>query len=217
MNKIALLLVALIAVLVVTLSAQAVSPIRSGEKNFERAWKSLMLSSPDKAMGYFATAADAFAEALAQDPPSRNTNFPSNLMKAGMSFYYADRYQESLGAMGRLKGNDSKQWEVNIFSALSYGMLGDKAKMMDALESYAELLPGQAILSQEVEKQFVDLQNGNVTPEDAAIMVEKQLVRQYMTNVNRHSSWTAGNERCNGAYWWRYNRSPCEDNQFIPK
>ncbi|QGY38774.1 hypothetical protein GM415_01015 [Pseudodesulfovibrio cashew] len=215
MNKIVLLLVALIATVVLSLSALAVSPVRSGEKNFERAWKSLMTRNADKAAQYFGTAADAFAEALAGDPPSRTTRFPSNLTKAGMSLYYAGRYKESIDALNRIPEREKDMWEAALYRALSYGRLGDREAMVRWLNIYLDLYPSQPILSSEVQRQLDGLDSGSAAPDAAAAALDDSAIKQFRNNVLvKQKGSLAGPENCNGAFWWRNYRAPCTQKQF---
>lgn len=216
MNKITLFIVALVTVMVSSLPAQAVSPVRSGDRNFQRGWKSLSFNNMDTALGHFRKAADAYARAMTEDADNHTLQFPSTKTKAGMSLYYAERYRECLDVMGQVPGQKKRLWEPAIYTALSHGFLGDKDAMTTWLGRYLDLLPGQPILSNEVKRQLQAMEAGSASTLDAAAAIDTAILKQARNNiVLRSRTLPFGLEKCNGAYWWRFNRAPCSRKHFM--
>ena len=147
MKRVPLIMVALIAVLLFALPSGAVSPNRVGEKNFERAWQYLTRYNREVAAQHFTKSANAFAEALAQETPSRKSRFNSNLTNVGMSFYFVGRYDESIAIMSEVYEKNDDIWESSLFSALAHASKGNKEMTVKWLERYLEVLPGQRLLS----------------------------------------------------------------------
>jgi len=184
---------------------------RMGQRSFERAWNAFISKRDADAKEYFLKAADAYGLALDENPPSRTTMFPSSLTMAGISGYYAGRYDLSVEAMGMAIEKDDSIWEAYIYTAMSKARLGDKPGTIDFLEQYLRANPGQSILSNEVQKQLTDLQTDSGTLDKAAPALENAAFRQFSNNftfVNRTANDPAG--MCDGTYWWRFNKAPCD-------
>lgn len=165
MKKTVVILVGLILAVVVLLSqAYAWRSVRTGQKNFERAWSAYLYKRAEKANEYFAKSADAFGLALAENPPSRTTMFTSNLTMAGISSYYAGRYDQAIDAMGKAIYKDDTIWEGFFYTALSYARKGDKAKTLEFMERYMRAHPSQPILSGEIRKQMDALKGERSSP-----------------------------------------------------
>lgn len=216
MTKFPVLIIALIAIVVMALPSQALSPVRLGEKNFERGWLRLVDNSRDAANDHFSTGADAFAEALAQDPRSRSTNFDSNLTKAGMSFYYAGRYDESIKAMAEVYNEKTTLWESAIYPATAYAFLGDKTKTLEWLKVFHNMYSGQHDIANTAVRVIKDLEKGNMDVRQAAATLDKALTMQFIRNVGlKGQNHVFGNEKCSGSYWWRFNRKPCKRKRLM--
>lgn len=217
MKKQTLIFISLVIVLTMfATSAFAWRSVRTGQKNFERAWSAYLFKRHEKAKEHYIKAANAFGEALAEKPPSRTTMFASNLTLAGMSLYNADRYEETIDAMKKATSKDRRLWEAPLYTALSQAQLGDKAKTIEALHAYIKTSPGQAILSNEVNKQLTDLETDSGTLESAVKKIEAAIFTQFSQNVTLNGrSAPDENGLCNGRYWWRYNKAPCSEKQFI--
>lgn len=187
--------------------------VRVGQKNFERAWERYTMLEPDKANEFFKKSADAFAEALAADPPSKTARFISTLTMAGMSFYFADRYEESIDAMELVQRKEKKIWETNIFIGLAKARLGDETKAVEFLNLYLQSMPSQRVLSNAVTQQLEQLGTKSVTLIDATANIDKALQLQFIENINWNNSRSTNpaNERCSGSLWWRKNRAPCSE------
>ncbi|MEF2230809.1 MAG: hypothetical protein V3571_07760 [Pseudodesulfovibrio sp.] len=184
---------------------------RMGQKSFERAWNAFLSKRADDARQYFYKAADAYGLALDENPPSRTTMFPSSLTMAGISAYYGGRYELSVTAMGKAIEKDDSIWEAYIYTAMSKARMDDKAGTIDFLEQYLKSNPGQSILSNEVQKQLTDLQTNSGSLDQAAPALEDAVFRQFSNNftfVNRTANDPAG--LCDGTFWWRYNKAPCD-------
>lgn len=205
------LLIVIVATTVFASSAFAWRSVRTGQKNFERAWSAYLFKRPDRADKYFTKAANAFGEALAENPPSRTTMFASNLTMAGMSLYYAGRYQEAVDAMDKARSKDRRIWETYLFSALAYASMQDKGEAIKSMEAFLNASPGQPILSNAVQHQLTDLQTDSGTLETAVTVIEKATAQQYENNYTLTNTPNPA-ERCNGNYWWRYNKAPCAAN-----
>ncbi|WP_419785306.1 tetratricopeptide repeat protein [Pseudodesulfovibrio sp.] len=216
MRKLFIFFAAVLFVAVVsTPDAHAWRNVRTGKSNFERAWSAFMFKRPEKAKPYFVEAADAFGQALAENPPSRTALFPSNLTMAGISSYYAGRYEQSLAAMQRATDKDDSIWEAYIYSALAQARQGDKAKTVESLKAYIRSNPSQSILSSEVQRQITDLETDSASLEKVITPLEDALSRQFHNNVIFVGP-RADNpsELCSGPFWWRNNRKPCEHDMY---
>jgi len=216
-KKIAILLTLSLTIFLLTPSAFAWRSVRTGQKNFERAWQAYTYLQQDKAVEYFKTSADAYAKALAADPPSRTARFASTLAMAGISFYYAGRYAECIEAMETAHRKEKRIWEANLFIGLSHARLGEKAKAIESLNAYLESLPSQRILSNSVTEQIKDIEGDSTSLADAADHIDKATTSQFVDNINFNHSPRTSNpsiERCSGTYWWRNNRAPCESTGY---
>ena len=217
-KQIVVFLATALAVVLFASSALAWRSVRTGQKNFERAWSAYLFKQPDKAQGYFVKAADAFAEALAETPPSRTTMFASNLAMAGISLYHAGRYQECIDAMAKAMTKDGRMWEAPLYTALSHARLGEAAKTVESLKAYLKTSPTQAILSEEVNRQLTNLETGSGSLDGAADAVDAAAFDQFSNNETfTGPNASNGNERCDGVYWWRNNKSPCSQSLFVDK
>lgn len=208
------LVIALAGVLFAS-TALAWRSVRTGQKNFERAWRSYLSKQPDKAYGYFARSADGFAEALAEDPPGRTTLFSSNLTMAGLAFYHAGRYREAVSTMKRVADKNDSIWEAYIIAALSQGRLGNESKMADALKAYLDAAPGQLLLSGAVKREQAALEKGTQGVENAVSQVEQAMLDQFERNDTfSKNNVPSSKEYCSGTFWWRYNKAPCDRDYF---
>ena len=171
----------------------------TGQKNFERAWQAYTSLQPDKADKFFKTAATAYAKALAADPPSRTARFASTLAMAGISFYYAGRYEECIDTMGLAYRKEDRIWEANLFIGLSRARLDDKAKAVKFLNLYLQSTPSQRILSNSIAQQIKVLEADSSPLSDAADQIEKAIPLQFVNNINLNNSPRSSNpatERC---------------------
>jgi tetratricopeptide (TPR) repeat protein len=213
MKKFPILILAFITVALLALPSLALSPNRIGESNFERGWRRLMHDNREEAVEAFAVGAQAYSEALAEQPRARYTNFLSNLAKAGMSFYYAGRFEEAADVLAEVYEPNSKLWESAIYSAMSYAYLGDKAKTIEWLERFHAMYSDAQILSNVAHRQLVGLVSGDVSTDAAADALDKAVFRQSRYNVsNMGQAQAFGSDSCSGAYWWRYAYRPCKNN-----
>lgn len=206
---------------IVILSAMLAQPalawrsVRTGQKNFERAWSAYHFKRQDKATGYFTDAADGFGKALKEYPPSRTAMFPSNLTMAGISFYYAGQYDQCIDAMGKAVYKDANIWEAYIYAALSHARLGNLDDTVKDLKAYIKSSPTQAMLSNDVKQQITDLETASATLPVAADSLEAALYKQFNYNTNLQKNNISNlNDLCSGSFWWRSNKSPCEQSRF---
>lgn len=211
-----ILLGAALAVVLLFPEAQAWRSVRTGQKNFERAWSAFVFKRPERADEYFAKAADAFSQALAENPPSRTTMFASNLTQAGMSMYFAGRYDQAIAAMDKAIFKDDTVWEPYLFTALSHARKEGAKEAVVFLKRYIKSNPGQPILSGEAQKQIEGLEKGAVSPDAAATALEHAFLVQIINNINFAGRNPAdANGMCDQPFWWRNNRSPCFKNSLI--
>lgn len=213
-KRLTVLIAAVLIVVVSASSAFAWRSVRTGQKNFERAWSAYILNRPDMAKQYYARAADAFGEALAENPPSRSAMFASNLTMAGMSLYHVGRYQEAVAAMDKAASKDTRNWEAYLFKGLSYAAMDNKAEAIKAFTAFVQCSSGESIISNEVSKQLVNLETDSGSLGKAAAAIGAASDEQYHANFNRQTP-SSTNEECNGTYWWRYNREPCTHKLYI--
>lgn len=213
MNKyITPLLTIIVTFMLLAPPAFAWRSVRTGQRTFERAWLAYVSLQQDKADEFFKDAATAFSTALAVDPPSRTSQYASTLTMAGISFYYAGKYEECITTMELAHGKDNKIWEANIFIALSNARLGNKDNALEFLILYLQSMPSQRNLSKAVMQQIEDIETGSRSLEEGIGQIEKALPLQFINNINLNNASRSSNpaiERCGGAYWWRKNRSPC--------
>jgi tetratricopeptide (TPR) repeat protein len=190
--------------------------VRTGQKNFERAWSAYMFRRDERALEYFTKGADAFGASLSEDPQSRTTQFASNLTMAGMSLYYAGRYDQAVPPLEQVMAKDARVWEAPLFSGLSRARQGDKAGAVTFWESYLKTSPSQAIISNEIVRQIAALDAGKTTIDDAASAVERATFDQYDNNITFTGPKADSPQNlCGGSYWWRYSKAPCEKRRSI--
>lgn len=213
MKKYLIILLALcVTTALLTTSALAWRSVRTGQKNFERAWSAYLGKMPERADKYFAKAADAFGEALAETPPSRSTLFPSNLAMGGMSLYHAQRYEKCLSAMKKAAVRDSSMWEAPLYTGLSHARLGNRESAVKSLQDYLDSSPSQALLSAEVGKQMQALDLDEVTLQKVADLIDAAALEQFQSNSKYSSrNYPSASEDCSGNRWWRRNKAPCSD------
>ena len=217
-NKIFVVSIVCVITIMIASSAFGWRSVRTGQKNFERAWSAYLFKRPEKANEYFVKAADAFSSALAEVPPSRTTMFASNLAMAGISLYQAGSYKEAIDAMNKAKSKDRRLWEAYLYSGLSYAHLNEKQKAIESFSAYMNSSPTQAILSTAVSKQINILEQEGGSLEAAIIAIDTAAFSQYTNNYLLGTPDQQG--RCSGVYWWRYNKGPCSernDSQYIRK
>ncbi|MFH1914457.1 MAG: hypothetical protein ABIK45_09320 [Pseudomonadota bacterium] len=209
-TQIALLMALLTAALLVPSPATAWVSVRTGQKNFERAWLAYTSRRFDQANQHFVKAADAFGAGLAEDPPSRTAMFASNLTMAGMSLYYAGRYAEVGAPMHKVMDKENRVWEAPLYAALAAARLGDKATTVDLLTRYLKTSPTQPILSAEVRRQLDALDSGAPPLAQVTEAIDGAAFEQFDNNINFVGS-RGGEmqEYCDGIYWWRSNKQPC--------
>lgn len=199
-----------------TTTASAWRDTRMGDRNFERAWSAYMFKRTDAAKQYFTKAANSYAEGLAQNPPPRSALFVSTLVKSGMSFYFADQFEQCVKTMGMAMEKDKRIWETYLFSALAQAALGNKDQTIAMLKQYQRVEPYQPRISNALGKQFSDLEAGSVSLEEARQIIEAATQDQFINNMTVTGQGAAtGKEQCNGNYWWRNNKAPCERRFYI--
>lgn len=195
------------------LTAPATASVRTGDRQFERAWLNLTSKQTDKAKAHFVQSAKAYDAALAEDPPSRTMLFPSTLLQAGMAFYYADQFEASIKAFNMTHRNkDNWDWEALLFMGLSQARLGDKEKTIKLFKEFREALSFQQKITTATTSQLKALEEGTTTLDAAADVIEQAIVAQFAENALNNRSPRAvapPTERCDGRYWWRYNSRPC--------
>lgn len=212
MKRSIIVLTVLLSLTMLACSAHAWRSIRTGQKNFERAWSSWLYKRPDKAAEEFSKAADAFAAALAEVPPSRTTEFPSNLTMAGISLYFAGRYEQCYSPMEMAARKDRTIWEALLIPAMASARLGDKEATAKYLDAYLQSPSDQFVINSEAVKQQQALKAGSANLDAMADALEAAMLQQILRNVN-----TVGRRaplpvnQCNGQFWWRYSRKPCHD------
>jgi hypothetical protein len=207
----AVLLAALAAAMLTPAASHAWTSVRTGQKNFERAWSAFMFKRTEPAMEYFAKAADFFGAGLTEEPPSRTTMFASNLTMAGMSLYYAGRHQEVAAPMKKAMDKDDRIWEAPLYTALACARLGDKAGTIDHLTLFLKTSPGQPILAGAVIRQLDSLKQGQGSLADTASVLERAAFEQFDNNITFVGINVSNpQDACDGTYWWRYSRSPCQ-------
>ena len=59
------------------------SPVNDGDRNFQRAWRVYVTRNNEQALEYFKASAQAYGEALQQDPVDRTMKFQSSMDKGG--------------------------------------------------------------------------------------------------------------------------------------
>lgn len=200
-------------VLLVASPVWAWKDVRTGARNFEKAWQAYTSLMDDKARGHFVVAADAFAKGLNADPTSRSARQSSNLTMAGISFYMVGRYAESVDAMNMAYRVENKMWEANLFIGLSWLRQGDKTKGLEFLQKYLESMPSQRILSNMVAKQMGEMNDGVTDLDEAAANIDKAVQLQFIHNISLNyspCSLSPSTEQCRGPYWWRRNSARCD-------
>jgi tetratricopeptide (TPR) repeat protein len=215
-----ILLIILFVLTAVALLSPDESPawvtVRTGQKNFERAWSAYMFRRTDSAMEYFTKAADAFGAGLLEEPPSRTTMFSSNLTMAGMSLYYAGRYQDAVPPFEKVIDKDDQVWEAPLYAGLCKARMNDRAGAVGFWTAYIKSNPSQSILSGVVVRQLANLETNTGSLDQAADAVEKAVFDQYDNNITLTGPMADNPQNlCSGNYWWRYNKSPCNSRRTL--
>lgn len=181
--------------------------------SFERAHRLEVGGLPDKAAPHWAKAAEGFAAFL--DSDDRRAAWASYRVMAGISLCMAGRYELADKAFAPLSKINAQVPEAYSYGGLALAMLGKKEAAMDVWSRYP-LGFGQRVVANEITSQLKALQAGGSLNE-AGIKVRNALIRQAKRNVTmpRSQASLSGVEQCDGAFWWRYNRSRCERGSFM--
>lgn len=203
-------LVLIILLLTALVACSDMTPARKGNKDFERAWRSLMLKDYPKASEHFTNGAEDYAEALADTSDSRLIDFDSTKAKAGISFYFAGRYPEAVNIMKTLAAKGRGVWEAPLFAALSHGRLGNREAFIHWLEQFQKENPGLALLNEALRASVIGVTSRTMSLNEATFTLEHGVIKQYVHNIRIGvNTGTMGNENCEGQYWWRYYDTPC--------
>jgi len=208
MNRYFLPILILAAALV---AACSTPPVKTADKNFERAWLAYTTRRTAQAVGHFADAADYYEKALDEDPPSRVAQYPSSRVKAGMASYFAGRFEECIASMMAARHAGERIWEADLFTALAHARLGDRDNAVGNLALFLEGLPPVRALFGTVRAQLAALQGG-ADLDSVADLLEAAVQNQVIDDIRRTFSPNTvmpATERCNGTFWWRRNRQPC--------
>ena len=202
---------AILLVLALALPTMADS-VNTGDRNFQRAWRVYVTRNTEKAMEYFKASAQAYGEALRQDPVNRTMRFQSSLDKAGIAMYFAGEYDQSIKTLTEAQGEKDKIWDAALFIALSQGRKGDKEATLKAFDKFLAANPSQRLITTEMSRVLPGVEDGTVSLADAIDAIEQTTQQQFVQNVlynNRRNGMVPATEACNGPYWWRYNSAPC--------
>jgi len=188
--------------------------VNTGDRNFQRAWRVYVTRNNEKAMEYFKASAQAYGEALEQEPMTRTMRFQSSLDKAGIAMYFAGEYDQSIKTLTEAQGEKDKIWDAALFIALSQGRKGDKEAALKAFDKFLEANPSQRLITTEMGRVLPGVKDGSVKLSDAIDAIEKETQHQFVQNVaryNKRNGMIPATEACNGPYWWRYNSAPCSN------
>ena len=211
MNKYSLSALILALAAATVLTACSTPPVKTADKNFERAWLAYATLRTDKAYEYFAEASAHYAEALAQDPPSRVAQYPSSRVKAGMAHYFAGRYKQCIESMLASRRTGERIWEADLFTAMAHARLGDRDNAVGNLSLFLEGLPPVRMLFTTVRSELAALEDGEDLDRSADVLettVQKQIVDDIRRTTSPNTIMPV-TERCNGTFWWRRNKQPC--------
>lgn len=217
MNKHTLIPLAL--ALAALLTACDTLAVKKADKNFERAWLAYTSLRTDKAAEYFSEAARYYEQALNQDPPSRVAKYPSSRIKAGMSNYFAGRYEQCIASMIAARRFGERLWEADLFTGLAHARLGNRD---NAEGNFALFLEGRFMmpaLNATVRARIAGLKNGEDTGRTAEA-VEQAAQAQVVDIIRRTlspSTVRPASERCDGAFWWRRSKQPCSASKDTAK
>jgi tetratricopeptide (TPR) repeat protein len=201
----------ILIVLAMALPALA-DAVNTGDRNFQRAWRVYVTRNDAKAAEHFKASAEAYAEALSEDPVNRTMKFQSSLDKAGIAMYFAGQYDLSIKTLTEAQGEKDKIWDAALFTALAQGRKGDKEATLEAFDKFLDANPSQRFITMEMDRVLPGVKDGTVKLSDAIDAIEQATQQQFVQNVQRHnnrSGMVPSTEACNGAYWWRYNSTPC--------
>ena len=188
------------------------NPVNTGDRNFQRAWRVYVTRNNAKALEYFKASAQAYGEALQQDPVDRTMKFQSSLDKAGIAMYFAGQYDQSIKTLTEAQGEKDKIWDAALFIALSQGRKGDTEATLEAFDKFLEANPSQRLITTEMGRILPGVKDGTVKLSDAIDSIEQATQQQFVHNVqrnNRRNGMIPATEACNGPYWWRHNSAPC--------
>jgi tetratricopeptide (TPR) repeat protein len=190
----------------------AASPVNTGDRNFQRAWRVYVTRNNEKAMEYFKASAKAYGEALRQEPMDRTMGFQSSMVKAGIAMFFAGDYDQSIKTLTLAQGEKDKIWDAALFIALSEGRKGDKEATLAAFDKVLAANPSQRLITSEMSRVLPGVEDGSVQLSDAIDAIEQATQNQFVQNVlryNRRNGMIPATEACNGPYWWRHNSAPC--------
>ena len=202
---------ALILAVAAVLAACSTPPVKTADKNFERAWLAYTTLRTDKAYEYFAEAADYYEKALSLDPPSRVAQYPSSRVKAGMSYYFAGRYAQCIESMLASRRAGDRIWEADLFTGLAHARQGDRDNAIGNFALFLEGLPPVRTLFEIVRSQIAALETG-ADLDESADLLEKAVQEQVVTDIRvtvSPNTIVPISERCDGTFWWRHNKQPC--------
>jgi tetratricopeptide (TPR) repeat protein len=186
--------------------------VNTGDRNFQRAWRMYVTRNNDRALEYFKASAEAYAEALQQDPMNRTMKFQSSLDMAGIAMYFAGQYDLSIKTLDEAQGEKDKIWDAALFTALSQGRKGDKEAALKAFDRFLDANPSQRLITSEMSRVLPGVENGTVKLSDAIDSIERATQQQFVQNVQRYNNRNGmipATATCDGSYWWRYNSTPC--------
>ncbi|AMK12645.1 hypothetical protein [Pseudodesulfovibrio indicus] len=186
--------------------------VRTGDRNFERAWRVYVTRNTERAMEYFKASAAGYEDALKMDPMERTMNFESTQIKASIAFYFAGQFQACVKTAKTALGDKNKIWDAALFMALAQGRMGDQDAMTDSFKLFLDANPSQRYITTELSKDLPALTGGTMSLADFLDAMDSQVQRQFVDNVMRYNN-RAGmipaTESCDGQFWWRKNSSPC--------
>lgn len=204
----------IVLVLAVLLAAAlpANADVRTGDRNFNRAWRVYVTKNNAKAVEYFKASAAGYQDALAAEPMERTMNFQSTQIKAGIAFYFAGQYDACVKIMKTALGDKDKVWDAALFMALAQGRLGDQDAMDASFKLFLDANPSQRYITTELSKDQPAMTGGTLSLSDFLDAMDAQTQQQFVVNVNRYdkrSGVIPATEGCDGQFWWRKNSSPC--------
>ena len=201
---------ALVVLLATALPAAA--DVRTGDRNFDRAWRVYVTRNTERALEYFKASAAGYADALKMDPLERTMGFESTQVKASIAFYFAGQYDACVKTAKTALGDKNKIWDAALFMALAQGRMGDQEAMKTSFKLFLDSNPSQRYITTELSKDLPALTGGTMSLADFLDAMDSQVQRQFVDNVtsyNKRPGMIPATESCDGQYWWRKNSSPC--------
>lgn len=212
MRRGTLVLCLLFGLLLVAVQALAAPSLSVGQKNFERARRAERNGQVEAAKEYFTKAADAFTALFAERNAAGKDLYGSEQTMAGIALFKAGRLEEGAQALEQALDKDPNNYEAAVYAAMARARLGQTDRALALLDRYP-VSAGQYQFTAPLRDIQSRLKLGKTSPQDAANELEAAQLTQDNWNITHSLNLDIPfQDKCGGAYWWRYADAPCDPN-----